>query len=139
MNWKIFVAVIFAIGATVAALTVLRSDTTPKTQSAQQISTEQKAFAQVQTAVANGGQLIDVRTPEEFTAGRIKEAINLPLTDIQAGKYPEIDKTKPLYLYCRSGNRSAQATTILRNAGYTNITDLGAMTEVADMGGEIIQ
>lgn len=94
-------------------------------------------FATIQQDVSNGGQLLDVRTPEEFTASHIDSAVNLSLQDIEQGKIPAVDKSKPLYLYCRSGNRSAQAAVLLKNAGYQNVTDLGAMTSVESLGGTI--
>lgn len=87
--------------------------------------------------VADGAQLLDVRTPEEFSEGHIKEAVNLPLQQIQAGEEPRVDKDSTLYVYCRSGNRSAQAAAILRDGGY-NVKDLGGMSAVAAMGGEVV-
>lgn len=94
-------------------------------------------IAKVQTDTANGGQLIDVRTAEEFAAGHIDGAINLSLQDIEKNIMPNVAKDKTVYLYCRSGNRSGQATVILKKAGYQNIVDLGAMTSVQAIGGTI--
>ena len=87
--------------------------------------------------IKNGGQLIDVRTAEEYTAGHIDGAINLSLQDIQAGTMPTAAKDKPIYVYCHSGNRAGQAATILKAAGYKNIIDLGAITHVQSLGGII--
>lgn len=92
----------------------------------------------VQSSLQTGGQLIDVRTPQEFADGHIENAINLSLQDIQAGTMPAVAKDKPVYLYCQSGNRSSQATTKLKSMGYTNIIDLGAMSKVQKMGGKVI-
>jgi len=91
----------------------------------------------VQKDVAAGGQLIDVRTAAEYAAGHIDGAINLPVEAIQAGALPAVAKTKPVYVYCHSGNRAGQATIVLKAAGYQNITDLGAMTHVQSIGGII--
>lgn len=91
----------------------------------------------INSNIASGGQLIDVRTPAEYTAGHIDGAINLSLQDIQAGTMPTASKDKPIYLYCHSGNRSNQATIILKSAGYQKITDLGAITNVQSLGGTI--
>jgi rhodanese-related sulfurtransferase len=88
---------------------------------------------------ANGGQLLDVRTTEEFSQGHIKGAVNLSLQDIQTGALPSAQKDRPVYVYCRSGNRSAQAVGILEKAGYQDVTDLGAMTSVQALGGEVIK
>jgi rhodanese-related sulfurtransferase len=89
----------------------------------------------IKNDIAVGGQMIDVRTAEEYTVNHIDSAVNLPLQDIQAGKMPSVSKNKPVYIYCHSGNRSSQATAILKAAGYKNITDLGAMTHVQSLGG----
>lgn len=109
------------------------SRTTTKVASAQT-----ESFAAIQSAISGGGALIDVRTAEEYAAGHIDGANLLPLQDIQAGKLPKVDSTKPIYLYCRSGNRSAQATAILKKAGYTNTIDLGAMQSVQSLGGNVV-
>ena len=70
-------------------------------------------------------QLIDVRTPAEFKEGYIEKAI---LIDFKAEnfktKVQELDKNKPVYLYCRSGKRSAFASTILKDLGFNEIVDL---------------
>ncbi|MCC7382584.1 MAG: rhodanese-like domain-containing protein [Deltaproteobacteria bacterium] len=79
-------------------------------------------------AVKNGARLIDVRTPEEFSAGHIKGAANIPLDAIQAN--PEIVgglKDRPLVLYCRSGRRSEIAKGLLLRAGYREVLNLGAI------------
>ena len=89
--------------------------------------------------VSTGSLLLDVRTPEEYTDRYIEGATNLPLDDIKAGKTPDVDKSKPLYVYCKSGNRSAQAVAILKNAGYTNVIDLGGINEVVALGGKQIK
>jgi rhodanese-related sulfurtransferase len=91
----------------------------------------------VKDNVSKGGQLIDVRTVPEYASGHIEGAVNVSLQDIQAGTMPTATKDKPVYVYCRSGNRSSQATAILKAAGYQNIVDLGAITDVQSMGGVI--
>lgn len=100
-------------------------------------STQSQTIQTIQKDVASGGQLIDVRTPAEFAESHIDGAINLSLQDIQVGALPSATKDKPVYVYCHSGNRSGQATVILKKAGYTNIIDLGAMTHVQSLGGVI--
>ena len=56
--------------------------------------------------------LVDVRTPEEFAAGYIPTAVNIPVADI-ANHLPTKDKSALIVVYCRSGRRSAQSKTIL--------------------------
>lgn len=70
--------------------------------------------------------LIDVRTPEEFASGHIAGAVNIPLADIQAGT-AQIPTDQEVVLYCRSGNRSNQARSILNQRGYTSVYDLGGV------------
>ena len=94
-------------------------------------------FAVIQSKINNGSQLLDVRTAEEFDSGHFAGAINLDVEDIIAGKLPDAAKDAQLYVYCRSGNRSAQAVSLLKQAGFTNITDLGGLTDVESIGGTL--
>ena len=64
--------------------------------------------------------IVDVRTPAEFAGGHIAGAVNRPLQTIESW-YKELPKDKPVYLYCRSGNRSQQAAEFLREKGFRNI------------------
>lgn len=77
--------------------------------------------------------LVDVRTPEEFSAGYIPGAININLQELQQ-KLSRIPTDKPVIVYCRSGNRSAFAANILKQAGYTEVYDLGGIIEWARQG-----
>lgn len=95
-------------------------------------------FAAVTQDVKNGAKLYDVRTADEYEAGHFAETTNWSLQDIQAGKLPDVAKDTKIYVYCRSSNRSGQATTILKNAGYINITDLRGLPDVQTMGGKLI-
>lgn len=64
-----------------------------------------------------GAIVVDIRTPGEFKSGHVKGSRNIPLQNIGA-KTAELKKlNKPLILCCASGMRSAQATSILKNAG----------------------
>ena len=70
-------------------------------------------------------QLVDVRTPEEFSSGNIDKAININyFSDSFKADITALDKDKPVYLYCRSGNRSAKAARILQQLGYSKLYDL---------------
>lgn len=89
--------------------------------------------------IASGSNLIDVRTPEEYASGYIDGAVNLPLDKIQSGQAPNVEKEKTLYVYCRSGNRSAQAAALLKSAGFTNVVDLGSIEDVVAIGGQVIK
>lgn len=71
--------------------------------------------------------LIDVRTPQEFADGHIPGAINIPVESL-AGRLNEVTDAQPVVVYCRSGNRSAQAAQILAQAGYSTVYDLGGIS-----------
>jgi len=67
--------------------------------------------------VDDGAQLVDVRADHEWEAGRIAGAAHIPLDDL-AERAGEIDKDRPVVLYCRGGNRSSMATAALEAGGY---------------------
>lgn len=70
-------------------------------------------------------QLVDVRTLEEFNEGHLKNAQNICVTDDDFKQnISKLDKDKPVYLYCRSGKRSASAAKILKDLGFKEIYDM---------------
>jgi rhodanese-related sulfurtransferase len=78
------------------------------------------------------GKVIDVRTPEEFAEGYVKGAVNIDVSNPNfESQIADLDKDAAYSIYCRSGNRSAAAVEIMRNAGFTNVVDLGAVEEAA--------
>ena len=74
--------------------------------------------------------LLDVRQVDEFNAGHIKGAVLVP-HDTIAKKVGSVvpDKNTPVYVYCRSGRRSAIAVEAMKKLGYTDLTDLGGMDD----------
>lgn len=82
--------------------------------------------------------LLDVRTPSEYQESYIAPAENYPLQLLMQDQLPEIAKDKTIYLYCRTGNRSAQAATILRQAGFEQVIDLGGLSDMVSLGGELV-
>jgi rhodanese-related sulfurtransferase len=70
--------------------------------------------------------LIDVRTPEEYAEGAIKGSVNIDFFNQQAfiKQISSLDKNKPVYLYCRSGNRSMKAARQLVSSGFEKVYDL---------------
>ena len=74
--------------------------------------------------------ILDVRTPEEFSDKHIPDAINIPNETIGTAEIPELpDKAQLILVYCRSGNRSKQASDKLANLGYTNIVEFGGIND----------
>ena len=70
--------------------------------------------------------LVDVRTPEEYSEGFIEGAINIDYFNQQSfiKQISALDKKEPVYLYCRSGNRSMKAARQLVSLGFENVYDL---------------
>lgn len=72
--------------------------------------------------------ILDVRTEQEFAAGHIPGAILVPNETIDAKEIPQLpDKDQLIMVYCRSGNRSKQASGKLVQLGYTNIVEFGGI------------
>ena len=72
--------------------------------------------------------ILDVRTLEEFAAGPIPDAINIPNESIGTAEIPKLpNKDQLILVYCRSGNRSKQASEKLVALGYTNIVEFGGI------------
>lgn len=67
--------------------------------------------------VEEGAQLVDVRADHEWEAGRIAGAAHVPLPELPQ-RLGEIDKERPVVVYCRGGNRSSMAADALTDAGY---------------------
>ncbi len=73
--------------------------------------------------------LLDVRTPEEYEEAHIEGATLIPLKELaQRAPLELADKNLPVFIYCRSGRRSAQAAKILSGQGYAKIYDFGGIT-----------
>ncbi len=68
--------------------------------------------------------LLDVRTPSEFDSGHIEGAVNIPLQEL-AARSDELPQDKPIVIYCRSGNRSAQAANLLNGQNFSGLYDMG--------------
>lgn len=87
-------------------------------------------------AVSEDAVVIDVRTADEYAAGHLDGA---QLLDLNAGEFeraiPSLDPEVEYFVYCRSGNRSGQAVELLKQAGFENVTDLGAMEDAAESTG----
>lgn len=73
-----------------------------------------------------GIELLDVRTEREFNSGHIKNSKNIDVLNVEGftKQIQKLDKNKPIYIYCRTGNRSRRAAKILHKAGFKDIIDL---------------
>ncbi len=121
MMKKLFTAVLSA--AAIAVPFFASANTAPQT--------EQSA---VQPEKAKG-VWIDVRSAEEFNAGHLQDAVNIPHDKIIARiQAVSPDKNAPVNLYCRSGRRAEAALNELKNAGYTNVTNHGGYEDLVKKG-----
>jgi len=72
-----------------------------------------------------GQTIIDIRTPEEFAGGYIEGAININFFDKTfLEQVAKLDKNKPVFLYCRSGNRTSSASKKIAELGFKEVYDL---------------
>lgn len=112
---------LFLFVGLVMALFTMSCKDKPATDEVKVISVEE-----VREAMSDGqSQLIDVRTIEEFNDGHLKSAKNICVTDNDfQEKVANLNRDEPVYLYCRSGKRSARAGEILREMGFTEIYDM---------------
>lgn len=69
--------------------------------------------------------ILDVRTASEFEDGHIEGAVNIPVQELSA-RLDELSNEDELLVYCRTGNRSAQAVDILQDVGFTKIYHMNA-------------
>jgi len=124
-----------AVGAlvvlAVVAFLALNSGTPTTTAAVQDISPVSYQDQFVSTSASH--LLIDVRTPEEFASGHISGAVNIPVESLQS-RLSEVSNVQPIVVYCRSGNRSATASQILEQAGYSNVYDLGGIIDWTAQG-----
>ena len=87
-------------------------------------------------AQKTGYIILDVRRPDEFAAGHISNAINVPNETIGTAEISELpNKNQLIMVYCRSGRRSKEASEKLVKLGYTNIVEFGG---ILDWKGEIV-
>jgi len=87
-----------------------------------------------QYKTTSGAILLDVRTPQEYAEGHIPESRNIPLQNIDKAEEIVDNKDTPLFVHCLSGGRSRQAASVLKQMGYTNVTNIGG---IADYHGKV--
>ena len=74
------------------------------------------------TLVNGGAFLVDVRSPGEFAEGNVKGSVNIPL-DSLSSQLAKFKDRKHIIVFCRSGNRSSQAKSILDRNGFLNVVN----------------
>lgn len=85
---------------------------------------EEVSPVEAQAAVSKAySQLVDVRTPEEYSSGHAARAVNIPIDTLTA-KLDTLEKNEPVYLICQTGNRSKKAAVMLKEAGFNNVLNV---------------
>jgi len=90
-------------------------------------NTRAKIFYQMLIREKNP-QIIDIRTPQEYQAGHIKNAVLINFYDPDFAQNVEkagLDKNKPIYIYCRSGSRTGHSIKIFQQLGFKHVVNLG--------------
>ncbi|WP_157362443.1 rhodanese-like domain-containing protein [Haloechinothrix halophila] len=84
--------------------------------------------------------LLDVREPDEWQAGHAPEAVHIPLRDIPArmGELTDFPDDKPIYVVCRTGGRSEQATAFLNANGFEAVNVAGGMKSWQTEGRDVV-
>ena len=107
-------------------------------------SSEEKAslvspqeLSQVQDEIV----LIDVRTPQEYEQGHLENSININIAgDSFKEEVEKLDKSQPVYVYCKVGGRSARAASTLKEMGFEEVYDLeGGIRNWESSGMEIVK
>jgi phage shock protein E len=80
--------------------------------------------------INEGAFLVDVRTAAEFVSGNVKGSVNIPLNSIP-NQLDKFKNKKNIIVFCRSGARSGQAKSILKQNGFTNVINGGAWNKVS--------
>ena len=92
-------------------------------------------LAKIQSDLTKGGLLIDVRSPEEYAEGHVEDALLIPHTQFFSADIPA-EKDASIYLYCKMGPRAEFAASILKERGYTKVTNLGGLDDMEALGFE---
>ena len=82
-------------------------------------------FSQVRDLVESGAYIIDVRERNEYELSHLNTSVNIPMSEIRQ-RINEIPKDRPVYLHCRSGQRSYNVCLLLKHLGFTNIFNISA-------------
>ena len=84
----------------------------------------------VKDKIAAGARVVDVRTPAEFKDGSYPGAINIPVSLLPVRTHELEPKDKPIVLFCASGARSGQGARLLKQAGFTDVTNAGGLDDM---------
>lgn len=103
------------------------------------VTVDAKTFSELSSS--QPGTILDVRTPEEWAEGALKGATKINYKgDTFEQDIETLDKNIPVYVYCRSGGRSASAADVLKEKGFTKVYNLdGGITSWQENGFEVVK
>ncbi len=109
-------------------------------QMMQAAPTVSAAAAPAEVAEAGALAFVDVRTPEEYTAGHVEGAVNIPY-DQMAQRWTELDslQNRRVVLYCRTGHRAGIALEELRKHGFARAENGGGLDSLAAQGAIVVR
>ena len=111
------------------------SSDAPQPSSAAPAAARKKDPAAARKLIAAGAVVIDVRSGEEYAAGHVPRATNIPVDEL-AGRLAEVkqlaggDLQKPVVVYCASGHRAAKAQQVLDGAGFAQVVNGGGIDDL---------
>jgi phage shock protein E len=123
---------VFAVG-----LFFLLPDNKKATQESKTaVASEQSTKGQSIASEVNAGKAVmfDVRTPAEFNASHASIAKNFDSVLVDAGQFPQVSKNEKIYVYCRTGHRATNVKAAMENNGFTNVVNLGGLTNMKELG-----
>ena len=134
---KKWIFAVIAAGVLTAALSACGQEKTGQDTKAAQEDTVKAEYKKITAEEAKERMdkddkvvILDVRTEEEYQEGHVPGAIVIPNETISSGPLEELpDMDQAILVYCRSGNRSAQAAKKLAEAGYTQVYDFGGIID----------
>ena len=94
------------------------------------------AIHQAAEALGSGAAVIDVREVAEYRTGHLPGAVNIPMGQLPA-RLSEIDRSRPVYLVCATGNRSSAMVSVLTAAGFDAVNVAGGTSAWIRAGGPI--
>ena len=124
-----------ALAAVALSVTALTSVTGCGEDTSAGGATEPSAASEVSSVLSEGAVVIDVRTPAEFAAGHVADALNIDAAseDFEA-KVDALDKGKTYVVYCRTGSRAGRAIETMTELGFGNLVNGGGLDDLAAAG-----
>jgi phage shock protein E len=91
------------------------------------------------TSLPDGTTIYDTRTADEYATSHVTSAELWPLSDLQAGKFPTVNKDAWVAVYSQSSNRSKESADLLKKAGYKHVIDMHSIEDTANYGLSIVR